>query len=159
MNLTFVGGLAVTVSEIIKSSAGGGEARPVCAGTVGASDPAVKSYLFQTDLGDDRLILSFVVHRTGAAGTYAIGDYPDGSKDAPAAVNVLLFRVGPGEGFATWNSGSGNLVVDPGGRSGSLTASLGFVGWRTLPQKPNSPLPTALPGLQVSGTWVCPDGS
>jgi hypothetical protein len=93
-------------------------------------------------------------NRTHSAGSYAIGLYPDGTASAPAVVNVIILR----EGVASWSSGSsGTLVIDPGGRSGTLRVDLGFASWRRLPSIDASPPPTTdLPALHLQGTWLYP---
>ncbi|MDP9245883.1 MAG: hypothetical protein M3O64_04445 [Chloroflexota bacterium] len=64
------------------------------------------------------------------------------------------------DGRHAWSSGSGTLVIDPGGRSGTLKVDLPFAGWRRLPSIDASPAPTTtLPALHLEGPWVCPAGS
>ena len=145
----------LTLREIDK---GGNEEKPACRGGI-SGDPAGAGYVFALIVGTDRVTVSLVVQRTRSTGAFALGDCPDASTDAPAAINAVRCRIGPGEGFAIWNSGSGTLVIDAGGRSGSVTATLPFVGWRKLPQQASSPAPTGSLGeLQLAGTWVCPEG-
>jgi hypothetical protein len=83
-----------------------------------------------------------------------IGPYPDGTATAPAAMNVIVLR----DAFATWNSGSsGMLVIDVGGRSGTLSVDLSFAGWQ---RSEFGPLPTTvLPTLHLEGSWLCPAGT
>ena len=154
MAVAFSGGLTGSLTQIDVPSRPS-EGSPVCAGVI-SSDPAGANYLLVGSVGADLASLSFVVHRTQAAGSYAVGSYPDGTAAAPAALNVIVLR----EGIASWSSGSGTLVVDPGGRSGTLAADLPFAGWRRLPYRDASPPPTTiLPALHLQGSWVCPSGS
>jgi hypothetical protein len=155
MALGFSGGLTGSLTQINVPSRPS-EGSPVCAGTI-SNDAAGANYLLVGNVGTDEASLSFVVHRSQAAGGYSIGPYPDGTATAPAAVNVVILR----EGIASWSSGStGTLVVDPGGRSGTLTADLPFAGWRRTPARdaPDPPT-TVLPALHLQGSWVCPAGS
>lgn len=154
MGLTFTGPIVGTLTEV-KVPSRPSEGSPVCAGTI-SSDPAGANYLFVGTVGADEPNVSFAIHRTAAPGSYAIGPYPDGTATAPAVVNVLVFRAG----IASWNATAGTLVIDPGGRSGTLSTDLGFAGWRRLPSRGASPPPTTgLSAIHLEGTWVCPVGS
>lgn len=154
MALTFTGPIAGAMTAVDVPSRPS-EGSPVCAGTI-SSDPAGANYLFVGSVGADEPSVSFAIHRTAAPGSYAIGPYPDGTANAPAVVNVLVFRAG----IASWNATGGTLVIDPGGRSGTLNADLAFAGWRRLPFANASPPPTtSLPAIHVQGPWVCPVGS
>lgn len=155
MALAFNGGLTGTLMEIQVPSRPS-EGSPVCGGTI-SNDPAGANYLLAGPVGADVVNLSFLIHRTQAAGSYAVAAYPDGAASAPAAVNVLIYRE---EGFAAWSSGTGTLVIDSGGRSGTLSAELPFAGWRRRPAiDAPPPPPTTLPALRLQGSWVCPAGS
>jgi hypothetical protein len=155
MAVAFSGGLSGTMTEVIVPSRAS-EYSPVCGGTI-SSDAAGANYLLNGSAGSDVPSLSFAIHRTQAPGSYAVGPYPDGTAAAPAVVNVLILR--DGQGFASWNSGGGSLVIDPGGRSGTLTADLGFAGWRRQSVNASPPPTTTLPALHVQGSWICPAGS
>ena len=153
MNVTFSGGLTGGLTEV-SPPRGDGRGSSICAGRLG-SDPQGASYLMAALLGSDDVTLSFAIHGTQQPGTFVIGAYPDGSAAAPAVVNVLLFRVA----FAAWNSGTGQLVIDPGGRSGTITADLPFTAWSKHGVADPPPPSTALPALHLFGTWLCPPGS
>lgn len=151
MRIAFSGGLNATFTEVTNPGRGG-EGTPICAGRM-ASDPLGVNYLLVGLLDRDPYFLTFGVHATNQPGTFTIGPYPDGSPSAPAVVNIHLLR----SGFALWNSGTGQLVIDPGGRSGTVVADLPFVGWARLPDSdaPDPPS-TPLAALHLSGTWLCP---
>jgi hypothetical protein len=154
MALGVSGGLTGSLT-VINVPSRPSEGSPVCGGTI-SNDPAGANYLLVGNVGTDEASLSFLVHRTQAAGSYQVGPYPDGTATAPAAINVVILRAG----IASWSSGTGMLVVDPGGRSGTLAADLPFAGWRRIPARdaPDPPT-TVLPALHLQGEWVCPAGS
>jgi hypothetical protein len=154
MSIALSGGLSGAFTEVT-SPGTGGEGTPICQGRM-SSDPSGVSYLLAGRIGREEFYVTFGIHGTQQPGTFTIGPYPDGSPSAPAVVNVVLLR----DAFGVWNSGTGRLVVDPGGRSGTLDAELPFNGWAKFPTIDASPPPTtALPALHVSGTWLCPPGT
>ena len=92
------------------------------------------------DLGID---INFAVHRYTKPGTFAIGAFPAGSAKAPAIASVG--REITARDIKGWASGSGSVIVDGGAMSGTLDLRL------------NSS--NGLGELDVSGVWVCPQGS
>jgi hypothetical protein len=116
-------------------------------GTHLANDPHSINYVLQGHVvgaGDDIGVgLNFAVHHYSKPGTFAVGGYPSGSATAPAIASVV--REITVRDSKTWTSGSGSLVIDAGAKSGTLDLRLNSTG--------------ALAGLNVSGAWVCPEGS